>query len=162
MPAITSYLDLISVAQAKVYLRIDDTLNEDDSDIEQMIKASFLFIERYTNHIFINRSFEQMVPPKIYNTPVTEIDGESQDNFDWDNYYQRNYDKIYGPFGSYIPPIKVSYKAGYLNTEDVPADLIQSAKQLLKVWYYESEKQENSTLIPISVRQVLDSYRTFV
>lgn len=161
MPAITSYLDLISVAQAKVYLRIDDTQNEDDEDIEQMIKAAFLFIQRYTNHIFINASFEQIVPPKIYNYPITEIDGDP-DSFDWDNYYQKNYDRIYGPYGSYMPPVLVQYKAGYINIEDVPSDLIQSAKQLLKVWYYESEKQENSTLIPISVRQVLDQYRRFV
>ena len=161
MPAITSYLDLISVAQAKVYLRIDDTANEDNGDIEQMIKGAFLFIERYTNHIFINREFSQLVPPKIYNTPITEIDG-STDPVDWDNYYQRNYDKIYGAYGSYIPPVMTTYRAGYVNVEDVPSDLIQSAKQLLKVWYYESEKQENSTLIPISVKQVLDTYRTFV
>lgn len=157
MPAITSYLDLISVAQAKVYLRIDDTLNEDDSDIEQMIKASFLFIERYTNHIFINRSFSQLVPPIIYNYPITEIDGVADE--DLSNYYQRNLDYY---CGEQQKPVMTNYKAGYLNTEDVPADFIQCAKQLIKVFYYESEKQENSTLIPISVRQVLDQYRRFV
>lgn len=162
MPAITSYLDLISVAQAKVYLRIDDTLNEDDTDIEQMIKAAFLFIERYTNHIFINREFSQLVPPKIYNYPITEINGEAENGIDYDNWYQRNYDKIYGEYGCINPPVMTAYKAGYVNTEDVPADFIQSAKQLLKVWYYESEKQVNSTLIPISVTQVLDTYRRFV
>lgn len=161
MPAITSYLDLISVDQAKVYLRIDDTANEDDSDIEQMIKAAFLFIERYTNHIFINREFSQMVPPKIYNTPITEIDAEDE-AMDWDNYYQKNYDRLYGPYGHTIPPVMTTYRAGYVNIEDVPSDFIQVAKQLLKVFYYESEKQENSTLIPVSVKQVLDTYRTFV
>lgn len=162
MPLITAYTDIISLQRAKIYLRIDDGMNEDDAEITSIIKASFLFIERYTNHLFINRVLKQFVPPKIYNYPVTEIDGEAIGNFDWDNYYQRNYDKIYGPYGSYKTPILTTYRAGYVNTQDVPDDFIQSALQLIKVWYYESEKYENNTLIPISVRQVLDTYRRFV
>lgn len=162
MPVITQYTDIISLSRARTYLRVDDGMNEDDAEITSMIKAAFLFIERYTNHIFINREFSQMVPPKIYNYPVTEINGSAEDAFDWDNYYQRNYDKIYGPYGYYVPPVMTTYNAGYVNVEDVPDDFIQAALQIIKVFYYESEKQSNSTLIPISVTMVLDTYRRFV
>lgn len=157
MPAITSYLDIISLERAKICLRIDDGMNEDDAEIESMIKAAFLFMERYTNHIFINREFKQYVPPKIYNYPITSIVGTPDE--DWNNYYQRNMD-VY--CHEHKTPILTTYFAGYEDTEDIPDDFIQAALQIIKVWYYESEKKINSTLIPISVTQVLDSYRRFV
>lgn len=157
MAVITSYLDIISLAQAKVYLRVDDTLTEDDEDIKQMIKGAFLFIERYTNHLFGARDLNQYVPPKIYNYPINSI--EPIPDEDWNNYYQRNMDMYCSEFPT---PVLTTYNAGYVNTEDVPSDFIQSAKQILKVWYYESEKQTNDQIIPMATRQVLDTYRRFV
>lgn len=156
---ITAYTDIVSLQRAKNYLRVDDTLTEDDEEITSMIKGAFRFIERYTNHIFGARDFTNH-SGKIYNYPINSIVGVDQ--FNWDNYYQRNYDKIYGEYGSFLPNSLVDYNAGYINSEDVPDDFIQAALQMVKVFYYESEKQVNSTLIPISVTMVLDSYRRFV
>jgi len=156
MPII-AYTDIISLERARIYLRVDDGMNEDDAEITSMIKAAFLFMERYTNHIFINREFKQLVPPKIYNYPITEISGVPED--DWNNYYQRNMDYYCSERRT---PVLTTYKAGYEEVAEVPDDFIQAALQMIKVWYYESEKQENSTLIPISVTQVLDTYRRFV
>ncbi len=51
-----AYLDIITLADAKIYLRIDDTLTEDDAQITRMIKASLSQIERITNYIFFARS----------------------------------------------------------------------------------------------------------
>jgi len=157
MAVITSYLDIISVAQAKIYLRIDDTLTEDDEDIEQMIKGAFLFIERYTNHLFGARDKTQYVPPTIYDYPINSISPIPDE--DWENYYQRNMDMY---CKDYPAPVLTTYNAGYVNVEDVPSDFIQSAKQILKVWYFEAQQQINDTMIPISARQVLDTYRRFV
>lgn len=157
MPAIVLYTDIITLARAKKYLRVDDTLTEDDEDITSMIKASFLFIERYTNHLFGARDKTQYVPPKIYDYPINTIDSEPVDN--WDNYYQRNLDKLCHERSR---PVLTNYNAGYVNVEDVPEDFIQAALQIIKVWYFEAERQVNETLIPVSVRQVLDTYRRFV
>ena len=33
---------------------------------------------------------------------------------------------------------------------------------MIKVWYFESEKQVNSTLIPESVKEVVDLYKRFL
>jgi len=157
MAVITKYTDIITLDRARTYLRVDDGMNEDDTEIESMIRAAFIFMERYTNHIFINREFEQYVPPKIYNTPITSI--ENVPDEDLSNYYQRNMDYY---CGERITPVLTKYFAGYKEVEDVPDDFIQAALQMIKVFYYESEKQFNSTLIPISVTQILDTYRTFV
>ena len=32
---------------------------------------------------------------------------------------------------------------------------------MIKVWYYEAEKQSNTTLIPENVHQILGAYRRF-
>lgn len=157
MPAIAAYTDIITLVRAKKYLRVDDTLTEDDEDITSMIKAAFLFIERYTNHLFGARDLSQYVPPKIYKYPINTIDAEPVE--DWDHYYQRNMDMICSQASR---PVLTEFNAGYVNVEDVPEDFIQAALQIIKVFYYESERQVNETLIPVSVRQVLDTYRTFV
>jgi len=155
---LTSYLDIIPLERAKMYLRIDDPTeaHPDDSEIESMIKGAFRFIERYINHIMYARDFTGHTG-RIYNYPLNSITGVNE--ADLSHYYQRNMDKC-GISGSY--PDTVDYNAGYLELEDVPDDLIQAALQMLKVWYFESEKQVNSTLIPISVMQSLDQNRRFV
>lgn len=155
---ITSYLDIISLERAKTYLRIDDDMNEDDIEIESMIKGAFLFIERYTCHLFGARDLEQLVPPKIYKFPINTIEGEY--NEDLDNYYQRNLDKLCDEYRHAHKLVK--FNAGYEYVEDVPDDFIQSALQIIKVFYFESETKTNDTMIPISVRMVLDTYRRFV
>lgn len=157
MAAITSYLDIITLERARIYLRVDDTMNEDDSEIESMIKGAFLFIERYTNHLFGARDKEQFVPPKIYDFPINTID--SVDVIDWNNYYQQNLDKLCHQAKH---PVLTEYNAGYVNVEDVPDDFIQAALQIIKVFYFESQTQTNDTMIPISCRQLLDQYRRFV
>ena len=46
-----AYLDIIPLADAKIYLRIDDDLTEDDAQITRMINVSLSYVERYTNVI---------------------------------------------------------------------------------------------------------------
>lgn len=156
---ITAYTDIISLARARTYLRVDDTMNEDDNEITSMIKASFTFIERYTCHLFGARDLSQLVPPKIYKYPINSIVDVEQE--DWDNYYQRNLD-YYCQENISSRPVLVNFNAGYVNVEDVPEDFIQAALQIIKVWYFEAQSQVNETLIPVSVKQVLDTYRRFL
>ena len=62
-----------------------------------------------------------------------------------------------------FPDVKtVDLNVGYETPDLVPDELIQAALQMIKVWYYESEKQVNSTLIPESVKEALDVYRRFI
>jgi len=153
-----AYTDIISVARAKNYLRIDDTLTADDTEIASMIAGAFQFIERYTNHIMFAKDFTQHGSTKIYKFPVNSVVGSDTLDEYYTHYYQRNHDQC----DTVTAPTSVTFNAGYTTVDDIPQDLIQAALQIIKVWYYESEKQVNDTLIPVSVRQVLDTYRTFV
>jgi hypothetical protein len=159
MALITSYLDIISLERAKNYLRVEDTdlPTLEDQEIESMVKGAFLFIERWTNHLFGARDKEQFVPPKIYDYPINTID--TVPVIDWNNYYQQNMDKLCHKAQR---PVLTQYNAGYVNVEDVPDDFIQAALQIIKVWYYEAESRTNDTMLPMSVKQVIDTYRRFV
>lgn len=165
MAAITSYLDIISLERARIYLRVDDTMNEDDSEIESMIKGAFLFMERYTNHIFMPKDFLQ----------YADGTGMALDN---DFNHHCGYVSVYKyPINSTVDDVlpvrkfnmkwiynvnELDFNAGYDDTDQIPDDFIQAALQIIKVWYFEAEKEVNDTMIPVSVRQVLDTYRRFV
>lgn len=45
--------------------------------------------------------------------------------------------------------------------EDVPDALIDAALQMIKAFYFEAEKQANTTLGPANAHQILAAYRRF-
>lgn len=163
---IVDYTDIITLARAKNYLRIDDSLTEDDNDIVSMINAAFLYMERYTNHIFKPKDFtayglrgfinnyliNTWAGYKVYNYPINTFTPADSERF---------IQELYSVFRTNTD-VNFIYNAGYINVEDVPNDFIQCALQMIKVFYYESEKQVNDKIIPVNVIQILDSYRRFV
>ena len=147
-----SYLDVITLERAKNYLRIDPDLTEDDAEITSMINAACMYVEKRTNHILYARDivYNGSCQVKVYDYPINLIITDP------------------APFVCYFstfavfPDVKtVTLNVGYAQ-DAVPDDLIQPALQMLKVWYYESEKQVNSTLIPESVKEALDVNRRFL
>lgn len=147
-----AYIDVITLERAKNYLRIDADLTDDDTEITSMINGALRFIEKRTNHIMYAREviYTGSCQVKVYDYPINSI-----------------IDPL-APFVVYystfaiFPDIKeVKLNVGY-GINEVPDDLIQAALQMIKVWYYESEKQVNTTLIPESVMQVIDINKRFV
>ena len=71
-----AYIDVITLAEAKTYLRIDDTLTEDDASITQMINASLAMIERYTNNYVFSRNKTYNVRDnciRVYDYPINTV-----------------------------------------------------------------------------------------
>ena len=71
-----AYTDIITLADAKTYLRIDDTLTEDDAQITRMIKASLSQVERITNHILFARAKSYIVEDysvNVYDYPINSL-----------------------------------------------------------------------------------------
>jgi len=158
--AISAYTDIISVERALNYLRQDDTtLPElETAEVESMIKAAFLFMERYTNHIFMPKEFVLYSLDycdewqKAYNHPITAVNPAGTASSKRALYTNYNV----------LADTDVTYMAGYVEVEDIPDDFIQAALQILKVFYFDADQQTNDTMIPNSVRQILDQYRRFV
>ena len=148
-----SYLSVITLERAKNYLRIDVDLTDDDTEITSMINAALRFIEKRTNHIMFARDivYTQGCQVKVYDYPINSVVTNPAP-------YQVNF----STWVVFIDTKTVELNVGYVNSEDVPDELIQAALQMIKVWYYESEKQVNSTLIPESVKEAIDVYRRFI
>ena len=150
----TNYIDVISLDQAKLYLKIDSGQTETDDEITGMINSALSFIEKRTGHIFKTRdkvyykdcALVQQV--KVYDYPIQDAPT----------------DTVVRPLHSIVPTVNdvVTLTIGYANLEDIPSELIDAALQLIKVWFYESEKQSNTTLIPLSVMEAIDVNRRFV
>lgn len=148
-----AYIDVITLERAKNYLRIDIDLTDDDTEITSMINAALRFIEKRTNHIMFARDivYTQGCQVKVYDYPINSIVTDPAP-----------YQVDFSTWVVFIDTKTVELNVGYENAEDVPDELIQAALQMIKVWYYESEKQVNSTLIPESVKEAIDVYRRFI
>ena len=148
-----AYIDVITLERAKNYLRIDVDLTDDDIEITSMINAALRFIEKRTNHIMFARDivYTQGCQVKVYDYPINSIVTDPAP-----------YQVDFSTWVVFIDTKTVELNVGYENAEDVPDELIQAALQMIKVWYYESEKQVNSTLIPESVKEAIDFYRRFI
>lgn len=152
----TTYLDVISLEQAKIYLKVDSGQTETDDEITSMINSSLSFIEKRTNHIFKTRE-------KVYYKDCSLVQQVKVYDFPIDN-TETELDIVYRPLYAIVPTVNdtVTLTIGYILLDDIPSELIDAALQIIKVWFYESEKQENTSLIPLSVLQAIDANRRFL
>jgi len=147
-----AYIDVITLERVKNYLRIDSTLTEDDAELTSMINGACRFVERRTNHIFFTqpKTYTGACQVKVYDYPIVSIITDPAP-------FVANY-SLYVVY----PDVKtVELSVGY-GVGEVPDELIQACLQMIKVFYYESEKQVNTTLIPESIKEIIDVYRRFL
>jgi hypothetical protein len=155
----TSYTEVISLEQAKNYLRIDDGMTADDSFITSMIKASLQWIEQYTRHILVEQEVTLYAPAQtncegqyiyyVYHYPIVSALPDA------DKTTRNLYSKYY------TTEEELVITAGYDELDLVPEAIIQASYGIMQAWYYNSEKQIQSSLIPDSVKFALDPYRRF-
>lgn len=147
-----SYIDVITLDRAKDYLRVDLDFTDDDAEITSMINASLRYVEKRTNHIMYARDivYNGICQVKVYDYPINSV---ITDPAPWG--VTRTMYTIY-------PDVKtVTLNVGY-GADAVPDIFIQPALQIIKIWYFEAEKQINSQMIPISVTEALDIERRFL
>jgi hypothetical protein len=140
---------IVSLERLKQYLRIDPEMSGEgegleDLEILSMFDGAVLYFQKETNHILQTEERDYTNQKRIYDFPITDTTGLIKKA----NYYENNScDELI---------LEVGYPEG-----EVPNDIIQCLLQIVKVWYYESEKEENATLMPKSVIQVIEKYRRF-
>ena len=148
-----AYLDVVTLARTKNYLRLDPGFTADDAEVTSMIKAACRFIELRTNHIFFaqDKVFTGLVNVQVYDFPINTLVSPVGATVVY-----------FATSNSYTAQTSVTLNVGYVLPENVPEELIAAALQMIKVWYYESEKQVNTMLIPMSVLQAVDVNRRFL
>lgn len=143
-----TYNEILPLPEVKNYLRLDADFTADDEAIERMVRAAFEHFEDNTGHIIALRENVVYNRPHgerwldIYQRPVTytgeltKIDGFGVTKFDADT---------------------VTVTLGYTSRDKIKSKIIEAVLQMVKIFYFEAEKQIETTLIPESVNQIIHS-----
>ena len=156
-----AYIDIITLADAKIYLRIDDTLTEDDAQITRMINVALSYVGRYTNHVlFAKEKTYRLISGcvSVYDYPINSYTSPIEADYDLieEKTLHNNYN--YG-----ITNDLITINVGYTLPADVPQELIEVAYELIESLYYEKEtnKSIQSRISTIS-QMILDQYKRFI
>lgn len=155
-----SYLTVIPLTDAKNYLRIDDTLTEDDNQITRMINASLSFIENWTqNYVYARAKTYRMINGcvKVYDYPINSITSPDED--DMNNEEMTLYKNFsYGSDNS-----DMVLNIGHTLPASVPDELIEVAYEIIDILYHGSKKNGTLTdqLSMLSI-EVLNRYKRFL
>lgn len=140
---------ILPLDEVKNYLRIDSDFIEDDFAIIRMTASALEFITQVTNHVF---KVQDKVYRTSYNRKINVYDHPI-------NNIPTGRTPLYATGVVRFTGSDITLNVGYVNRYDVPSPLIDCALQLIKVWYFEAEKQSNTTLLPENVSEVLNAYR---
>lgn len=128
-----AYIDVISLAEAKNYLRIDDIGTEDDAAITRMINSSLRYVETYTNVLVYARDVDVFVLnglKRLYDYPInTDLSTLT----DYDIHKKGLYINICDSSGK---DSNVTINMGYINPVDVPQELLEVAYEMIDLYYY--------------------------
>lgn len=147
------YNDVLPLSKVKVYLRIDEDFTETDNEICTMRDAALRYIEKQTNHIMFARDIDYYKTElandiTVYDYPINEVpEGKVELKYTLKSKFVTD---------------SITLNIGYENPYDVPSELIQAALEMIKVWYFEAEKQANTTLIPENVKEIISIYKRFI
>lgn len=155
----TNYTDVISLETAKLYLKIDSGQTETNDEITAMINSALSYIEKRTNHIFKTRDkvyykdCALVQKTTVYDYPINNPEGEG---------YIAGI--VYKTNKAIVPTVNdyVTLNIGYSSVDDVPAELIDSALQLINFWFYNSETKNAMNTVPDFVAINIDVNRRFV
>lgn len=155
-----AYLDVISLAEAKTYLRIDDTLTEDDSQITRMIQGALSFVEIWTqNYLYARAKTYLMVDgcKRVYDYPINSITTPTE--ADMDNEQMT----LYKIFTYGVDTSNLVLNIGHVLPASVPQELIEVAYEIIDLMYYEHEsgKSYKKNLSELS-KDILNKHKRFL
>jgi len=155
-----AYQDIITIDQAKAYLRIDDGMSADDMFVGIMINTAFQYIEQFTNVICVAVDkvyrYDENKEVRVYDFPInTEILPSGVDVE-----YNDLYEIYYSDFGSDIE--SVSLNVGYELATDVPNDLVVVAYEIIDVLYYGKETGKSIDDLSPMAMQILWNNKRFM
>ena len=131
-----SYITVITLAQAKEYLRVDDDLTEDDASITIMINTALKYIEDYTNVFVYARSISYRFIDgckTVYSYPINSVTSPTEADITIENYTKYT-TYAYGSDNTIL-----TLNIGHLLPASVPDDLRSVALEIIDLLYYEHE-----------------------
>ena len=161
MAAITDYVDWVTLAETKVYLRLDDGITESDFEITTMINAACELVENYTQYYFKPQTktyyFNDKGVIRLYAYPITSI--TETEGFDVD---VRQLYSLYSQTDTTLESIEANI--GYSDTDQIKDIFKYAVWETVKLWFYGSESETviMKGYIPNSVMSILAPERRFI
>ena len=135
-----AYTDIISVDDAKIYLRIDDTLTEDDQFITRTINAAFTWIEKRTNVIVDakDKTYDIINSyARIYDYPInTDLSTETDYTFTKKGLY-------YIVCANNSETTELTLNVGEADPNNVDPEFLNVAYEIIDFFYNQSKSEEN-------------------
>jgi hypothetical protein len=126
------YLNVISLATAKNYLRVDENQTEDDADITRMIKGALKYVEDFTNVMVYARDKDFLLQnciKRVYDYPINTLNTPTDAVVSLRGLYN-----IYEVSDNTIDFVNLN--VGFVDPLDVPSDLIDVALEKISLSYY--------------------------
>lgn len=148
-----AYIDVITLAQAKEYLRIDTDLTDDDAYITRVISSALRYVENWTSHIMFARSKDYLLVDgcrRVYDYPINSITTPTDVTAEEKTLYT-NYE--------HDTESKLTLNIGYTDPADIPEELIDVALEIIDLLYYKNDVSKY--LSPLSI-DILNRYKRFL
>lgn len=122
-----AYIDVVSLAEAKQFLRVDDSFTADDTLITMLIDVSGEYIERHTNQMLYSRDKTYVVvdgEKRVFDHPITAVvDPASSSDYevtDYETYklYELSADSLTLTVGYEVANVPAGLKLEMLNIID--------------------------------------------
>jgi len=163
MAVIVNYTDLVSLAEAKSYLRIDDAITDVDDEITLMINSACNLVESYTQVYLKPQTKEYYFNCegyiRLYSWPINTITVPA-DITAYDEAMRQLY-TVYTRKS--ISLESMTFNVGHSDTENVKPIFQQAILETVKLWFFGSETETAMKgYIPNSVMAILSSERRFI
>lgn len=145
-------IQIITLAQAKTYLAMDDTSRDDE--ITRMVGAAIRYVEERTNHIMAEKDKSFNIwdgCARIYDHPIVSDVPDGIVETDKGLY------KVWSGYSTEVLTGTATF--GYATITDIPEDLLEAAYLMLKFFFFE---QEGSGRIPLAVDMIIDANKRFI
>jgi hypothetical protein len=158
-------LNVVSLSQAKLWLRLDEDYTLEDGLVTSLIKSAVNQAEQYTIQILWQREISAITPIdgklKLYEYPIISIEEVLNSDFETVNFRTvetAGYTEVISDIAGFNT---INYIAGYdWNYEggsNVPDDIQTAIKELI-TYYYENRDNPKQEM-PKIVNFLLDPYR---
>lgn len=131
-----AYIDVITLAQAKEYLRVDDDLTEDDAAINIMINSALAYIEKETRVFVFARDIDYRFINgciTIYDAPINSAVLPIEADLTIKNY------TLYDTYAFESSNTVLTLNVGHVLPANVPDEVRTVALKIIDLLYYEKD-----------------------
>ena len=164
MAIITEYIDAVTLAETKQYLRIDPLDVDLDGELTRMISSACELVEQFSNYRMKPQILRYPLTRgmvRIYDFPIVSIDDPAVNTF---TAIEKNLFTLLCDFqGDFIQDNNVVLASvGYDDTDILPSFLVTAVLETVRIWFYNTEDNTGRGILPEPVFALLKPFKRFI